>query len=39
MIFNVLYFGKISYDYDFEIIVEIVNNSLFFFSSFDDSYK
>ena len=29
MIFNVLYFGKISYDYNFEIIVEIVNNSLF----------
>lgn len=30
MIFNVLYFGKISYDYNFEIFVEIVNNSLFF---------
>lgn len=34
MIFNVLYFGKISYDYDFEIFVEIVNNSLFFFDQF-----
>lgn len=33
MIFNVLYFGKISYDYDFEIFVEIVNNSLFFLTS------